>query len=360
MKSCIWLAFVAVVGVGLLSTELLLPQASGVTSSYAATGGVPSAPREVFAAGIVEGAQRSTELQFELSGKIVEIPVSEGQIVQRGDICARLDDARWRHKLAEAEAALQVAQAELERLVNGASPESREVVRADARVAEVQVQQAKAHWDRAARLYEQKAMPAQDYDQYRYLHEAAIARFEQARARVAEIEAPARQDEVRCAQARVDMAAAAVAEAQTQVERTVLRAPIDGVILRVDVEPGERVAVEQVQPVIAMTNLSQVRVRAYVEELDALSLQPGAPAYVVADGNQDVRYSGRVTWAAPVMGPKAHRHHRPGEMYDLEVREVLIVLDDAQELVIGLPVDVFIAAGTNEPTTTDARQLPAR
>ena len=140
MKSCIWLAFVAVVGVGSLSTELLLPQASGVTSAFASVGAVPSVPREVFAAGIVEGAQRSTELQFELSGKIVEIPVSEGQIVRQGDICARLDDAQWRHRLAEAEAALQVARAELERLVNGASPESREVVRADARVAEVQVQ----------------------------------------------------------------------------------------------------------------------------------------------------------------------------------------------------------------------------
>ncbi|MBL8851952.1 MAG: HlyD family efflux transporter periplasmic adaptor subunit [Planctomycetaceae bacterium] len=355
MKSCIWLAFVAVAGVCLLSTELLLPQASGVTATFASKEAASTAVREVFAAGVVEGAQRSTELEFELSGKIVEIPVVEGQVVQQGDICARLDDAVWRHKLAESEAALQVAQAELERLVNGASPEAREVVRADARVAEVQAQQAKAHWDRAARLFEQKAMPAQDYDQYRYLHDAAVARLAQARAQVAEIEAPARQDEVRGAQARVNMAAAAVAEARTQLERAVLRAPIDGVILTVEVEPGERVAVEQPQAVVSMTSLSQVRVRAFVEELDALSLQPGAAAFVVADGNQDVRYSGRVTWAAPVMGPKSHRHHRPGEMYDLEVREVLIVLDDAQELVVGLPVDVFIAAAAAPATTTDTQ-----
>ena len=355
MKSSIWLASVAIAGVGLLGTDLLLPQASGVTAISSSEVEEFPAARDVFAAGVVEGAQRSIELQFEVSGKIVELPVVEGQQVRQGDVCARLDDAVWRHKLAEAEAALQVAQAELERLVNGASPESRAVMRADARVAEVEMQQAKAHFDRAARLFEQKAMPAQDYDQYRYLYDAAVARLDQARAKVAELEAPARQDEVHRARARVDMAAASVAEARTQLDHTVLRAPIDGVILKVDVESGERVAVEQLQTVVSMTSLSEVRVRAYVEELDALSLQQGAPAFVVADGNPHVRYTGRVSWTAPVMGPKSHRHHQPGEMYDLEVREVLIVLDDARDLVVGLPVDVFIAAGTQAMTTDASR-----
>lgn len=358
MKSCIWLALVAIVGVGSLSTDFVAPASSAIPGGTPTA--VPPKPREVFAAGIVEGAQRSTELQFELSGTIVEIPVQEGQMVRRGDVCARLDDAIWRSRLAQAEAALAAARAELETLVNGASPESRQVIRADARVAEVQAQQAKAHWERAVRLYEQKAMPAQEYDQYKYLHEAAVARSEQARARVAEIEAPARADEVRQAEARVAMAVAALALEQTQLDRATLRAPIDGVVLRIDVEPGERVAVEHPQPVVAMTDLSHVRVRAYVEELDALSLQPGASAYVVADGSPDVRYRGQVVWTAPVMGPKSHRHHRPGEMYDLEVREVLIVLDQPDNLVVGIPVDVFISVGAPELSTTDAPRLPQR
>lgn len=361
MKSCIWLAFIALVGVGSIGTDLLPTRLSAPDGVAPPPPTEPVVRTEVFAAGIVEGAQRSVELQFELSGRIVEIPVVEGQTVRQGDVCARLDDAMWQHRLHEAEAALDVERAELERLINGATAEARSVVRADARLAEVQVQQAKANWDRAARLYEQKAISAQDYDHYRFVHEAALARLEQARARVAEIEAPARPDEVRRAQAKVEMAATAVIQGQTQLDRTVLRAPIDGVVLRIDMEPGELVAAEQPRPVLTMTSLREVRVRAYVEELDALALQPGAPAYVTVDGKPDVRYSGRVVWAAPVMGPKSQRHHQPGEKYDVEVREVLIVLDEAQDLVVGLPVDVFISTGDATPpaSTRPTDELPA-
>ena len=65
------------------------------------------------------------------------------------------------------------------------------------------------------------------------------------------------------------------------------------------------------------------------------------------------------------MGPKSQRHHQPGEKYDVEVREVLIVLDDADELVVGLPVNVFINAGdvvqtaTNDSISSDGSHDPA-
>jgi multidrug resistance efflux pump len=231
-------------------------------------------------------------------------------------------------------------------------------VKADAAVAEVDVQQAKANWARATKLFEQKAISAQDYDRHRFAHEAAMARLEQARARVAAIEAAARPDEIRMAEAKVEMAAAAAIEAQTQLAYTELRAPIDGVILHTHMEPGELVSAEHPTPVVTMTSLSQVRVRAYVEELDALSLQLGAEAVVTVDGRSDVKYHGKVTWAAPVMGPKTQRHHQPGEKYDVEVREVLIVLDDARDLVVGLPVNVFISRAQPDEAASATDEQP--
>ena len=70
---------------------------------------------------------------------------------------------------------------------------------------------------------------------------------------------------------------------------------------------------------------------------------------------------GQLTWAAPVMGPKSQRHHQPGEKYDVEVREVLIVLDNAEDLVVGLPVNVFITKPEREPNAelTEAPTAPA-
>lgn len=342
-------------GAGMLSVDGTSPVRPPTTHPAAAAG-----ESLVFAAGFVEGAQREVNLQFELSGRIVSIPVTEGQWVVQGDVCAQLDDAFWRHKLHEAEAALELARAERERLLNGTRAETREVVRAEARLAAVEVRKAEAEMNRAARLYEQNAKSAQDYDNRRFEHELALARYEQARARVIEIEAEPRPDELRMAESKVQAAAAAVDQARTMLARTMLVAPRSGIILRVDAEPGELVAVEQPRTVVTMTSIDEMRVRAYVEELDALSLRVGARAYATADGRPDVRYAGRVQWMAPVMGAKRHRHRQPGEQLDVRVREVLVVLEDARDLVIGLPVDVFIESGGNgaapaEPANYDNR-----
>lgn len=309
--------------------------------------------RKIFAAGTVEGAQRNMTLAFEIAGRVAVIPVEEGQPVEEGDLLAGLDDAIWRQRLAEAEASLELARAERARLVNGAREETLEVARAEARLAAVQVSQAEADKQRAERLFADDAIPEQNYDNFRFAYDIAVARYRQAWARVTELEAAARTDEIEMADARIRLAASEVDQARTMLEKTRLRAPTDGLVLRVDVEPGELVAPEHAEPVVTMANVDEMRVRAYVEELDALAVSPGQPVEVIADGRPDTRYAGVVTWIAPSMGPKQHRHHNPGEHVDVKVREVLIALDDPQDLVIGLPVEVFIT-----PTAPDETVAP--
>lgn len=329
-------------------------------------------PALIFAGGVVEGAQREVPLQFEVTGRILVIPVVEGQAVAAGQVLAQLDDRLLLQQLVAARQQHQLAQAERDRIVNGARQETREVAHAAARLAAVRVEQARADKLRAEHLFARRAMAQDEYDRLRFAHDVAVAEYERTRTLVAEVEAEARQDEVSIADARVRLAASAVQQAELMVEKCRLEAPTAGTVLRIDAEPGQIVDPEHMLPVLTMANTEALRVRAWVEELDALTVDVGQPASVVPEGRSVAACPGTIIWVAPRMGPKQYRHHNPGELLDVHVREVLVSVSGARGLVVGHPVEVFInpvlestgadavpsgnsAAG---PTSADSASIP--
>lgn len=326
-----------------------------------------AATRQIFAGGFVEGSGREVPLDFEVVGRLTDVAVEEGSRVKKGELLAQIDDTLWRHTLAEAEAQLAHAEAEHQRLVNGERTETRAVARAEAELAHVRVQHTETEYRRAMVLSDGNAITAESLDKARFAFQAASAEYAAAQARVAEIEAAARPDEVRIASAKILLAQAAVDRAEEMLSKARLLAPFDGIVLRTTSEPGELISSQRDEPLIIMSNTEQFHVRAYVEELDALNLKLGQSAYVTADGRPDERYTGRLVWLAPVMGPKRMRHNKAGERMDVKVREVLVRLDRADSLVIGVPVDVFIemvlpisGGNTPQPESPDAsRDLEA-
>ena len=311
---------------------------------------VPTRPL-IYANGVVEGKHRSVELTFEMEGRLKAIDVSDGQLVKAGQPLAWLDADVWNAKLEAAQAELAAAEARRARLINAASPEARAVALARVKVAEVQMEQTARDFDRFFELRKNGSITAQQWDEVQHRHSVAIAEAALARAQAAEVSAAAREDELQLAAAQIAQAHAAVRQAQVTLEKAVLRAPCDGVVLRVDAEPGELISLQQPQPTVALTNLDEIRVRAYVEELDALSLARGDRGYVTADGHPGHRYAAEVIDLAPAVYAKHLLAHKPGERVDVKVREIVLRLDEADELLVGLPVDVFIERGQNHRRT---------
>jgi multidrug resistance efflux pump len=302
----------------------------------------PNSNRRIFAAGTVEGAQREVPLRFEVAGRLKHLGVKEGDRVEKGDLLATLEAETWESKLAEALARLDLARSERDRLVNGASPQSREVVKSDVRTAEVLVHEAESQFSRARQVSQRNAMSSQELDEYRYKHEKAVAHFKALRARLEEIEAPVRRDDLAVAEAKVALAEAVVRQERSALEKTLLRAPDRGLVLRAQAEPGEFVGPADESPLVTLVNRDCTRIRAFVEELDALGVAVGQKVTVTADGNPGMAYEGIIKSCSPHVRPKFLRHNKPGEMVDLRVREVVIELNSGDDLVVGLPVDVFI------------------
>jgi multidrug efflux pump subunit AcrA (membrane-fusion protein) len=314
-----WIAITLIAAAIGWGIYLALTRHSGPPPAAAPQSGSAGEPADrgglrIFAGGTVEGAQRELSLQFEIPGRIREIRVQPGSRVAKGDVLAQLDPELAELKFTEARTLLQLARTERDRLIR-------------------------------------------QQEELRQKQERTAGELPLRRARAEEIAALNRADELTMAEAKVALAEGALRRERIMLEKCLLVAPTDGVVLRVLGEAGELVGPNDDRHMVTLVNRDRTRVRAHVEELDAMQVAVGQKAVVTAEGEPDRAYQGVVKSCSPYVAPKSHRHLKPGELFDVRVREVIIELADGADLLVGLPVDVFIdpqAAGkTGSPAYDD-------
>jgi HlyD family secretion protein len=307
-------------------------------------------PSLIFASGRIEGTTPEIELRPQLAGRIAQVQVCESQVVNEGDILLQLDDQQYRQETALAAAELVLAEAQLDRLLNGAHPQQRSEAAALCRAREAELKRAEITWGRTQELLRDKAIAPQEADNQWMQVTMLRNEVEAARARLAFLEARARPDEVRIEQARVTATKARLELAKVQAERTHLRAPCRAQVLKVNGKVGELAGPNSREPAVVLADTSRYYVRAFVEELDAPRVNVGMAAKVAVDGLRGRELQGRIVRLSPRMDRKSLRTDHPTERYDTKTREVWIELQLGPPLVIGLRVDVTInvRSGTSQ------------
>ncbi len=304
----------------------------------------PAAVRNViYAPGRIEGATAEIELRPQIAGRVAEVFVEEGQQVEPGEALLRLEDDQYRHEVALAAAEVATARGELARLRNGAHAKQRLEAAALYKAKLAEFERAELSWRRISELHQSRAVAQQEADNQRTLVDALRAEVEAYKARLDLLESPPREDELAIAQAKLRAAEARLELAKVQLERTVLRAPMRGQILRRDADCGELTGPTAAEPAVIMADTSRLLVRTFVEELDAPRVTTGLKATITADGLPGKQLSGRVVRLSPRMSRKQLFTDDPAERHDTKAREVWVELHDQRDpLVIGLRVDVTI------------------
>jgi HlyD family secretion protein len=172
----------------------------------------------------------------------------------------------------------------------------------------------------------------------------ARARYDAAVERHAFIDAAAREEDRSKGEAEVALARANVEQARAMWEKTFVRAPINGVILRKHLKPGESVSDMRDTPIVTLADSSTLRVRVDVDETDVGKIRLGQRAYVTADAYQGKKFWGRVIRIGRVLGKKNVRTDEPTERVDTKILETLIELEPGETLPLGLRVDAFLQA----------------
>jgi HlyD family secretion protein len=278
-----------------------------------------------------------------MTGRLAEVALDEGQPVRRGQVIATLENADHQARVQAAQASVAVARAALDRVINGARPSERAEAAAAVREAEALLVRAEREIARQRGFADKRLGSGQDLDNAVSDLDVARARLARAREHLAVVDSPAREDERAKAEAELALASARLAEAQAVFEKSLVRSPIDGTVLRKYRRAGEQVTEMGDTPILAVGDLSTLRVRAEVDEADIAHLHPGQDAYVTASAYGDRRVPGKVGRIGSVMGRKSVVSDAPAERKDTRVLEVLIDLEPGSALPAGLRVDAFIA-----------------
>jgi len=245
----------------------------------------------VTATGHVE-PKTSVDISADVSGRIVELTVEEGDDVEEGQLLLVIDPARFEAAVDRAEAAL-----------------------AEAKAREAQ---ARGNSEQAQR----------DWDRIRQLKEAAEgmvteAEFEQTRTQ-AEVQRALWQS----AGHAVDMAEAALREARDNLSKTVIEAPMSGRVTRLNVERGETAVVGTMNNpgslLLTIADLSVMEAVVEVDETDVPEISIGDSAVVTIDAFRGQEFHGRVTKIGnSSIRPRSQMQSSSEQAIDFEVRITL-------------------------------------
>jgi HlyD family secretion protein len=281
------------------------------------------------------------EASFRVAGKVLERPVDEGQMVQAGQLLARLDARDLEQQVAMRQADAATAKAALEAMLAGSRKEEIAASKAALEQAQADLRRLEPDEVRLRDLQQKGILSVRDYEASRASLEAARGKVQQADQQYLLVRKGPRKEDIDQARARYDQAQQALALAQTQLGYATLTAPTAGVILSKNVEPMEYVSPGTA--VVTMADLSQVWLRAYVEETDLGRVKVGQKAFVTSDSFPGKRYEGRVAFIASEaeFTPKAVQTRK--ERTKLVYRIKIDIPNPAMELKPGMPVDAEIA-----------------
>jgi HlyD family secretion protein len=304
--------------------------------------------KTIAASGIVEPQSENIAIGSPLPGVVLEvfIPADKvGQHVKKGDPLFRVDDRHLRAQLAWQEANLKAAEAQLAKLE--AMPRREQLPPAEARV---RAAQAKARlwqdqYDRAKKLLASSAVNEEEFHSRRNSYEEAQEQVATALAELEELKAGAWGPDKDIAKAAIAQAKAQLQMTQTDIERCLVRAPVDGRVLQVSVRPGEYVSAPPNKELIVLGDLERLRVRVEIDEQDIPRFTPGMPAKAYPRGNSQQPIELSFVRVEPYVIPKRSLTGDNTERVDTRVLQVVYEVGPTdQPLFVGQQMDVFLDA----------------
>jgi ABC exporter DevB family membrane fusion protein len=298
----------------------------------------------VAAAGRVEPGSEDIKLSSELNGKLKSILVEEGYRVSRGQVLAELANDDYRAQVDSADAEVRQREAELRKVINGARSQERREAFSSVEEAKAVMNNAESEMLRRQKLFAAGVISREEEDTFTKEYEVAKARFDEMSHHHDLVDAAAREEDRAMAEANLQLSRARLEEARAVLDKTFIRAPIDGTVLRKYHRAGESVSnsATNPDPVFTIGDKRALRVRIDVDEADVNKLVLGQAAYVTADAYGNQRFPGHVVRIGQELGRKNVRTDEPTERVDNKILETLVELDSGVDLPVGLRVNAFI------------------
>ena len=280
---------------------------------------------------------REVDMAFRQSGRVRLMKYEEGDVVHPGDVLAELDALPFRESLGAADAAVLVAQAELDKLRHGSRTQEIAQAEQNVRKAQAALDYAEAELQRQGSVVSSGATTEHQFDQARSSRDQAAADLAASQETLSLKREGSRQEDIAAAEASLARSLAQQAQARTALADTVLAAPAEATVLTRVREPGSMTSPSAT--IYTLSLRQPVYVRAYVSEPQLTQVAPGTEVLVEVDGGAHP-YHGQVG----SVSPRAEFTPKSVETTDLRTALVyrlrIIVADADPSLRQGMPVTV--------------------
>ena len=268
-KNKIWLGAAIAVVIAIIGWRLFRP--SSKTEYFTANVSRGDIREVVEATGTIN-AVITVQVGSQVSGTISQLFADFNSHVKKNQVIARIEPSLFQGALLQAKADLENARA------NAAA------AKASAAKAKATAVQAQAQFERSKALAAQGVVSQQQLDLDRAAAEADAA------------EAAATEAQVGQAQAQASQKAAAVTVAQTNLDHTIIRSPIDGTVVSRNIDVGQTVAASLQAPTLFVIaqDLTKMQVYAKTDESDVGQIRAGQPANFTVDAFPKETFRGRV------------------------------------------------------------------
>jgi HlyD family secretion protein len=295
---------------------------------------------------------------FKVAGRIVDLPVEEGQQVQQGALLARLEDADYKQKVRIDEASVGVRESDLALTLAGTRHQELKASQQAMIDAQADLEEKRLDNDRAQQLFAKDEGSAQDRDLAATALKRADATFKAAQQRYNEAVEGSRKEDIAIAQANLNEASANLGLSRVNLDYTVLHAPSTGVITVRQAELGE--VVEPGTPVVTLADLDHIWLRAYIAETDLGRIHWGQDATITTDTYPGKQYRGRISFIAPdaEFTPKSVQTYQ--ERVTLVYRIKIDIDNPTHELKPGMPADARIVLATAQQGAQNPPAQPAK
>jgi len=345
----------------------------------------------------------TVDVSFKISGKIERLAVEEGDEVKEGQLIASLEhrdllsqkaraEAAWEaaksriptlrknielqdratlQEISQAEAAAEAAQAKLQQHLAGSRPQEIQAAKATLEQARADTVKRKADMERAEKLYQSNFISAQEWDSTKNAYEVAAASQKKAEENYALVVEGPRQEEIAAARAQreqaqaalklakarriqvevlrkelvtaqtqVKEAAAAVEVIETQIGYSKLSAPLSGVVLVKNTEPGEFVVPGGA--VVTLGNVAKPWLKAFITEGDLGKVKLGQRVSVTTDSYPGKVYPGKIAFISSEAEFTPKNVQTAKERVKLVYRIKVSLENPHRELKPGMPADAKI------------------
>ena len=284
-----------------------------------------------------------------LPGKVSEVYVSLGDEVKEGQTLFTIDDKEIKLQLAQAEAAVNVAKANVKRAEGGALELQMTQLESAFKSAEINLNDAQKMYDDVKILYENGMASKQDLDRAKSGYELAKEQFETAKSALELTESRINKENIETAQAQLKQAKASYNLAKTQLENTVVTSPADGYISSLNVNEGE--ITSGAVPAATIVDISTVVVEVNIVENIVNKIKVGDEYPVYIESVKKEPFLGKVISISPNVDPMTQSYSTRIEVPNEDgaikggMSAKVEIAVEAKENILAVPVECVVSEG---------------